>query len=68
MLVLNYENVNGNIISIRNTNLVHDKLHRGYDKDDKYTDVVKEMYDNNVLDDDDIKDLDLSKEKDDFKR
>ncbi len=35
MLVLNYENVNGNIISIKNTNLVHDKLHRGYDKDDK---------------------------------
>ena len=68
MLVLNYENVNGNIISIKNTNLAHDKHHRGYDKDDKYTDDVKEMYDNNVLDDDDIKDLDLSKEKDDFKR
>jgi hypothetical protein len=26
------------------------------------------MYDDNVLDDDDIEDLDLSKEKDDFER
>ena len=35
---------------------LHDKLHSWYDKDD------------NVLDDDDIEELDLSKEKDDFER
>ena len=47
---------------------LHDKLHSWYDKDDKYIDVVNEMYDDNVLDDDDIEDLDLSKEKDDYER
>ena len=31
-------------------------------------DVVNEMYDDNILDDDDIEELDLSKEKDDFER
>ena len=46
---------------------LHDKLHSWYDKDDKYIDVVNEMYKDNVLDDD-IKELDLSKEKDDFER
>ena len=45
---------------------LHDKLHGWYDKDDKYIDVVNEMYDDNVLDDDDIEELDLNKEKDDF--
>ena len=45
-----------------------DKLHSWYDKDDKYIDVVNDMYDDNVLDDDDIDELDLSKEKDDFER
>lgn len=34
----------------------------------EYDNVVNEMYDDNVLDDDDIEDLDLSKEKDDFER
>ena len=34
----------------------------------KYIDVVNEMYDDNVLDDNDIEYLDLSKEKDDLKR
>jgi len=43
---------------------LHDKLHSWYDKDDKYIDVVNEMYDDNVLDDEDIEELDLSKEKD----
>ena len=43
---------------------LHDKLHSWYDKDDKYIDVVNDMYDDNVLDDDDIEKLDLSKEKD----
>ena len=44
------------------------KLHSWYDKDDKYIDVVNDMYEDNVLDDDDIEELDLSKEKDDFER
>ena len=34
----------------------------------KYIDVVNDMYDDKVLDDDDIEDLDLSKEKDDYER
>ena len=45
---------------------LHDKLHSWYDKDDKYIDVVNDMYEDNVLDDDDIEELDLSKEKDDY--
>ena len=44
---------------------LHDKLHSWYDKDDKYIDVVNEMYHDDVLDDNDINDLDLSK-NDDF--
>ena len=47
---------------------LHDKLHSWYDKDDKYIDVVNDMYDDNVLDDDDIEELDLSKEKDHYER
>ena len=47
---------------------LHDKLHSWYDKDDKYIDVVNNMYNDNILDDDDIENLDLSKEKDDFER
>lgn len=47
---------------------LHDKLHSWYDKDDKYVDVVNDMYEDNVLDDDDIEDLDISKDKDDFER
>ena len=47
---------------------LHDKLHSWYDKDDKYIDVVNEMYDDNILDDDDVEELDLSKEKDDLER
>ncbi len=39
-----------------------------HDKDDKYTDVVNDMYKNNILDDENIKDLDLNKEKDDYER
>ena len=34
----------------------------------KYIDVVNDMYNDKVLDDDDIEDLDLSKEKNDFER
>ena len=44
---------------------LHNKLHSWYDK---YIDVVNEMYDDNVLDDDDIEEIDLNKEKDDFER
>ena len=40
---------------------LHSKLHSWYDKDDKYNE-------DNVLDDEDIKELDLSKKKDDFER
>ena len=47
---------------------LHDKLHSWYYKDDKYIDVVNEMREDNVLDDNDIEDLDLNKEKDDFER
>ena len=46
---------------------LHNKLHSWYDKYDKYIDVVNEMDDDNVLDDD-IEELDLNKEKDDFER
>ena len=46
---------------------LYSKLHNWYDKDDKYIDVVNDMYEDNVLDDD-IKELKLSKEKDDFER
>ena len=47
---------------------LHEKLHSWYDKDDKYIDVVNDMYEDNVLDADDIEDLDLSKEEDDYER
>ena len=47
---------------------LYSKLHNWYDKDDKYIDVVNDMYEDNVLDDDDIEELDLNKEKDDFER
>ena len=47
-------------------NFLHGKLHNWIDKDDKYIDVVNDMYQDNVLDDEDINDLDLNKEKDDF--
>ena len=45
---------------------LHSKIHNWIDKDDKYIDVVNDMYQDNVLDDEDINDLDLNKEKDDF--
>ena len=47
---------------------LYSKLHNWYDKDDKYIDVVNDMYEDKILDNDDIKDLKLSKEKDDFER
>lgn len=45
---------------------LYSKLHRWYDKDDKYIDVVNDMYEDKVLDEDDIKDLD--KNTIDYKR
>ena len=47
---------------------LYSKLHNWYDKDDKYIDVVNDMYEDNFLDVENIKDLKLSKEKDDFER
>ena len=47
---------------------IYDKINSWYDKDDKYIDVVNDMYEDKVLDEDDIEDLDLSKEKDDYER
>ena len=47
---------------------LHNKLHSWYDKDDKYIDIVTDMYEDNALDDDDIKELDLNKEKDVFEK
>ena len=47
---------------------LYSKLHNWYDKDDKYINVVNDMYEDKVLDNDDIKGLKLSKEKDDFER
>ncbi len=47
---------------------LHSKLHNWYDKDDKYIDVVNDMYNDDVLDNDDIRTLKLSKKKDDFER
>ena len=47
---------------------LYSKLHNWYDKDDKYIDVVNDMYEDKVLDNDDIEDLKLSKEKDDLER
>ncbi len=47
---------------------LHRKLHSWYDKDDKYTYIINEMYEDNILNDEDIKELDLNKEKDDFER
>lgn len=45
---------------------LHSKIHNWYDKDDKYLDVVNDMYKDDVLDDEDIEDIELSTEKDDY--
>ena len=47
---------------------LHSKLHSWFYKDDKYINVVNDMYEDNILDEEDIEDLDLNKEKDDFER
>lgn len=43
---------------------LHSKLYDWYDKDDKYIDVVNDMYKDNFLDGEDIG---LSTEKNDYK-
>ena len=45
---------------------LHSKIHNWYDKDDKYLNVINEMYKDEVLDDEDIEDIELSTEKDDY--
>lgn len=47
---------------------LHNKLHSWYDKDDKYIDAVNDMYEDGVLGDDEIKELNLNKEKDVFEK
>ena len=42
------------------------KIHNWYDKDDKYLNVINDMYKDKVLDDEDIDDIGLNTEKDDF--
>ena len=42
------------------------KIHNWYDKDDKYLNVINDMYKDEVLDDEDIEDIGLSTEKDDY--
>ena len=44
---------------------IHGKIHNWFDKDDKYIDIVNEMYQDDILDDNDINELDLSKKIDD---
>lgn len=45
---------------------LHSKIHNWYDKDDKYLNVINDMYKDEVLDDEDIEDMGLNAEKDDF--
>lgn len=45
---------------------LHSKIHNWYDKDDKYLNVINDMYKDEVLDDEDIDDIGLNTEKDDF--
>ena len=45
---------------------MHSKIHNWIDKDDKYIDVVNDMYQDNVLDDEDINDLELEKNEEDL--
>lgn len=45
---------------------LHSKIHNWYDKDDKYLNIINDMYKDEVLDDEDIEDIGLSIEKDDY--
>lgn len=42
------------------------KIHNWIDKDDKYIDVVNEIYHDNILEDEDISDLELEKNEEDL--
>ena len=45
---------------------LHNKIHNWYDKDDKYLDVINDMYKDEILDNEDIEDIGLSTKKDDY--
>ena len=45
---------------------LHSKIHNWYDKDDKYLNAINDMYKDEVLDDEDIEDIGLNKEKNGF--
>ena len=45
---------------------LHIKIHNWYDKDDKYLNVINDMYKDEVLDDEDIEDIGLSTKKGDY--
>ena len=45
---------------------LHSKIHNWYDKDDKYLNVINDMYKDEVLDNEDIDDIGLNTEKDGF--
>lgn len=45
---------------------LHSKIHNWYDKDNKYLNVINDMYKDEVIDDEDIEDIGLSTEKDDY--
>ena len=45
---------------------LHSKIHNWYDKDDKYLDVIYDMYKDEILDNEDIEDIGLSTKKDDY--
>ena len=46
---------------------LHSKIHNWFDRDDKYIEVINDMYQDNVLDDEDIDDLELEKNEEDLK-
>ena len=45
---------------------LHSKIHNWFDRDDKYIDVINDMYQDNVLDVEDINDLELEKNEEDL--
>ena len=47
-------------------NFLHSKIHNWFDKDDKYIDVINDMYKDNILDDEDINYLELEKNEEDL--
>ena len=45
---------------------LHSKIHNWFDRDDKYIDVINDMYQDNVLDVENINDLELEKNEEDL--